>query len=292
MTNQSSSKHLTDWLYNKMLTKPLPLLITILISIFATETIIMLALSNIASLSIFSAAFIDSFLLVVVLYPLMHFFIIRPLLLAIGKRKTVEEKLREYHKDLGELVNERTTELLKANEKLQLENMERKKLEEELRTISITDDLTGLMNRRGFFSIAKSQCEIAGRNNLNLSFLFLDLDNMKEINDKFSHKVGDLALVDAADMLKKSFRESDTIVRFGGDEFVAMIMETPETNIEMLTKRLKVNLDSFNKKTSKPYQLSFSFGMTRYNPKNPCSIDKLIAEADKMMYKQKKNKRT
>jgi diguanylate cyclase (GGDEF)-like protein len=113
---------------------------------------------------------------------------------------------------------------------------------------------------------------------------------MKEINDRFSHKVGDLALIDTSDILKKSFRVSDTIARIGGDEFVVMTMETPETNIELLTKRLKANLDSFNKETSKPYQLSFSFGLTRYKPESPCSIDELISEADKMMYEQKKNK--
>jgi PleD family two-component response regulator len=71
-----------------------------------------------------------------------------------------------------------------------------------------------------------------------------------------------------------------------------MAMETPETNIEILTKRLKANMDVFNKETSKPYQLSFSFGLTRFKPENPCSIDKLISEADKMMYEQKKNKKS
>jgi diguanylate cyclase (GGDEF)-like protein len=266
ITNQPSTKHLTDLFYNKILTKPLPLLITVLSSIFITETIIMLVISNITPLSIITEAIVDSFLLVVVLYPLLHFLIIRPLRLEITKRKTIEEKLREYHNDLGSLVNERTTELLKANEKLQRENIERKQLEEELRTASITDILTGLMNRRGFFSIAKNQCEIAGRNNLNLTFLFLDLDKMKEINDKFSHKVGDLALIDTADILKKSFRDSDTIARFGGDEFVVMVMENPETNIEILTKRLKTNLNAFNKETSRAYKLSFSFGLTRFKP--------------------------
>jgi diguanylate cyclase (GGDEF)-like protein len=115
---------------------------------------------------------------------------------------------------------------------------------------------------------------------------------MKEINDKFSHQVGDLALIDTAEILKKSFRVSDTIARIGGDEFVVMAMETPETNLEMLTKRLKANLDIFNIETSKPYQLSFSFGLTLYKPEHPCSIDALISEADKMMYEQKRNKKS
>jgi diguanylate cyclase (GGDEF)-like protein len=289
---RSYKNHLVDWIYDKILTKPIPLLITVVFFIFITEIIVIFIISNLTSLSIISEAIIGSFLLVLVLYPLVHLLIIRPLQLEIIKRKIIEEKLREYHKDLGTLVNERTTELLKANEKLEVEIMERKKLEEKHRVASITDELTGLMNRRGFFSIAKNQCEIASRNNLNLSFLFLDLDKLKEINDEFGHKIGDLALMDTAIILKKSFRLSDIIARIGGDEFVVMAMETPETNIEILTKRLKTNLDVFNKETSKPYQLSLSFGLTRYKPENPCSIDKLISEADNLMYEQKKNKKS
>lgn len=286
------SKHLADRIYDKILSKPIPLLITVIFLILLTETTIMLVILSITPLPLITVAIADSFLLILVLSPLLHFLIIRPLQSEIIKRKTIEGKLREYHNHLGALVKERTMELLKANEKLKLEITERKKLEEQHRIASITDELTGLMNRRGFFTIAKNQCEIASRNNLNLSFLFLDLDRLKQINDEFGHKIGDLALMDTAIILKKSFRLSDTVARIGGDEFVVMAMETPETSIETITKRLKENLDVFNKETSKPYRLSFSYGLTRYKPENPCSIDNLISEADKLMYEQKKNKKS
>ncbi|MHA2220420.1 MAG: hypothetical protein ACXACY_31505 [Candidatus Hodarchaeales archaeon] len=138
----SSSKNLANWIYDKILTKPIPLLITVIISIFLTETFIMLVISNITFLSRITESIVDSFLLVLVLYPLLHLLIIKPLQLEITKRNIIEEKLREYHNDLGTLVNERTTELLKANEKLEVEIMERKKLEEEHRVASITDELT------------------------------------------------------------------------------------------------------------------------------------------------------
>jgi C4-dicarboxylate-specific signal transduction histidine kinase len=84
---------------------------------------------------------VDSFLLVLVLYPLLHLLIIRPFQTEITKRKIVEEKLREHHEELGELVKERTTELLKANEKLKLEVTERKKTGEELqkRVVQLKD---------------------------------------------------------------------------------------------------------------------------------------------------------
>ncbi len=169
---------------------------------------------------------------------------------------------------------------------------EQKKLEEELRKSSITDELTGLLNRRGFFTIAQKQCEIAGRNNLNLSFLFLDLDGMKTINDEHGHKVGDQALVETADILRNSFRSSDIIARIGGDEFVVMVTETPETSIDKLTTRLRRNLTDNNNRESKSYSISLSQGLTRYSPEKPCSIDELISQADKLMYEQKRKKKS
>jgi diguanylate cyclase (GGDEF)-like protein len=175
--------------------------------------------------------------------------------------------------------------------KLEKVELYHKKLEEQLREITIRDDLTGLLNRRGFFTFAEKQCEIADRNNLNLSFLFIDLDSMKEINDKFGHREGDYALIEAANILKKSFRSADIISRIGGDEFVVIVMETPETNVEKLTSRLKVNLNNHNIKANKPYRLSLSLGLTQYSHENPCSIDELMSMADKLMYEQKKRRR-
>lgn len=167
-----------------------------------------------------------------------------------------------------------------------------KNMEKQLHMISITDDLTGLLNRRGFFAFAEKQCEIASRNNLNLSFLFIDLDGMKAINDSNGHKTGDMALSDTAKLLKMSFRSSDIISRFGGDEFVVIVTETPETNIDTLTNRLKSNIDTYNRKEKKPYTLSFSLGLTQYSHKNPCSVDELISDADKLMYEQKKHRKS
>ena len=161
-------------------------------------------------------------------------------------------------------------------------------LQKSLQTLSETDELTGLYNRRGFFAIAEKQCEIASRNNLNLSFVFLDIDGFKSINDEHGHKMGDIALVDTAEILKDTFRSSDIIARIGGDEFVIMTIESLETNLEMLIERLKENLKAHNIKANIPYGLSLSHGITHFDPEHACSIDELISNADKMMYEQKK----
>ena len=166
-----------------------------------------------------------------------------------------------------------------------------KQLEKYHRVASTTDELTGLLNRRGFLTLAQKQCYIANRNNLNLYILFLDLDGLKEINDRHGHKVGDTALIDAANRLVENFRTSDIIARIGGDEFVVISVETPEIDINILTRRLKENLTLFNSKSLKPYKLSFSMGLTRYNSEKPCSVDELLSKADKMMYEEKKRKK-
>ncbi len=164
---------------------------------------------------------------------------------------------------------------------------QRKKLEKELREASLTDELTGLLNRRGFMTLSEKQVQISKRYKRTFAILFLDLNEMKQINDSFGHQSGDQALIDLADLLRKTFRSSDIISRIGGDEFTVLINE-PRPEIEKtITKNFKNILDAFNKRSGRPYKLSTSLGITHFNPADPQSIDDLIAEADKLMYKQK-----
>jgi diguanylate cyclase (GGDEF)-like protein len=167
----------------------------------------------------------------------------------------------------------------------ELEGMERK-LNKEV----ITDDLTGLLNRRGLFTIAQNQCELASRNDFDLNFVFLDVDGMKMINDELGHKIGDQALMDLSKILRSSFRSSDIIGRIGGDEFTIIMSGAPDTNFSIVTKRLQNNLSAHNKKAGRPYNLSVSIGLTSYDHTNPCSFDDLLSTADKMMYDQKRKK--
>jgi diguanylate cyclase (GGDEF)-like protein/PAS domain S-box-containing protein len=165
-----------------------------------------------------------------------------------------------------------------------------KQVEDRLRALSYADELTGLYNRRGFFALADQQLKLSNRDKRGRFLISADLDRLKDINDAFGHKEGDMVLLETARILKNSFRESDIIARIGGDEFVVLSMETPETNIENLTVRLKANLNEYNGRTNKPYKLSLSLGTKRYDSQYPCSIDELLSEADKLMYVQKKNK--
>lgn len=168
---------------------------------------------------------------------------------------------------------------------------ERKRAEEEIRTLSLTDDLTGLYNRRAFFVLAKQQLRIARRAKREMFLFYADINDLKRINDIFGHQEGDKALIDAAVVFKKTFRESDIIARIGGDEFVVLITETTIESKEVLVKRLQENLEVHNLQKNRKYRLYLSIGVAFCDPQHPRSLDNLIAQADKLMYDQKGERR-
>ena len=167
---------------------------------------------------------------------------------------------------------------------------ERKHAEESLLALSLVDDLTGIYNRRGFSTLAQQELKKANRIKRGMLLLFADVDDLKKINDSLGHQEGDLALIETANILKETFREPDIIARIGGDEFVVLAAETSADSADILTTRLKEHLKAGNKKGKHRYKLSISMGIVQYNPEQPCSIDELLAQADKMMYEQKRNK--
>ena len=168
---------------------------------------------------------------------------------------------------------------------------DRKRMEEEILTLSITDQLTGLHNRRGFLSLAGQQLKLADRNKTGILLFFSDLDGLKWINDTLGHKEGDKALIEATIVLKETFRTSDIVARLGGDEFAALAVDITEANSRILTTRLQSLIDTRNHQENRRYRLSMSAGCSYYDPENPCSIDELMASADKLMYEQKQNRK-
>ncbi len=167
---------------------------------------------------------------------------------------------------------------------------ERKKIEEDLKSAAVTDELTGLLNRRGFFNLAEQQCKLADRNKRFMSLLYIDLDGMKMINDHLGHKAGDQALKDTADVLQKTFRKSDIIARMGGDEFAVLLTERSFPDVEsVVIDHIKDNLKTHNKQSGRSYNLIFSIGVAHYDPEASCSVSTLMTQADVLMYEDKKH---
>jgi diguanylate cyclase (GGDEF)-like protein/PAS domain S-box-containing protein len=167
---------------------------------------------------------------------------------------------------------------------------ERKRMEEAIREISLHDPLTELYNRRGFTTLAEQQLKAAHREKRRMTLSFIDVDQMKWINDTLGHDEGDKALIDAANILRQTFRESDIIARVGGDEFAVLTVDAAEMNSETFSKRLQGAMDQLNAEGSRKCRLAMSQGAAIYDPESPMSLSELMSSADELMYAQKKIK--
>jgi diguanylate cyclase (GGDEF)-like protein len=163
--------------------------------------------------------------------------------------------------------------------------------EAKLEEMAVTDELTGLKNRRGFFLLAEQQLKAANREKIKFWFIFIDVDGMKTVNDTYGHSEGDKSLTATANILKNTFRESDVIARIGGDEFVVMITGADEGNGCVIMDRLHNNLDLHNAAAKDHHRLSLSAGMVCCAPcEKPCSLEDLLKKADELMYESKRGK--
>jgi diguanylate cyclase (GGDEF)-like protein len=168
--------------------------------------------------------------------------------------------------------------------------VEQKRIQEELRNLSLTDELTGLHNRRGFFALLHQQLKVARRLNGELLLCYGDLDGLKEINDRLGHREGDRALIDAAGLLRRTFRESDIVARLGGDEFGVAAIWSRSMDPALLTARLQGRVLEHNASAQRPYELSISVGMLRHDPASSASVEELLASVDAEMYRRKREK--
>lgn len=165
---------------------------------------------------------------------------------------------------------------------------DRKVMEEELRALSLTDELTGLYNRRGFFTLVQQELRVANRIEKPVLLFAVDMDQLKAINDRHGHQAGDEAIRDAADMIKRNFRESDIAARIGGDEFAVFMIEHASIDADRLSLRLQDILQIYNSQGTRPYTLSLSIGTARHDPRKPSTIEELMNLADANMYEHKR----
>ncbi|MEJ2683271.1 MAG: diguanylate cyclase [Candidatus Sulfobium sp.] len=168
---------------------------------------------------------------------------------------------------------------------------ERKEMEDELRSLSLTDELTGLYNRRGFYALVEQELKMANRLGKGIYLLYADLDGFKAINDTFGHIEGDHVLREFARILQSTYRNSDIITRLGGDEFAVVPIGTKGDNVDIVVERLRKNLDIYNSGKGLKYTVSVSVGLAYYDPEAPSAIDELIARADKCMYDDKRRRK-
>lgn len=159
---------------------------------------------------------------------------------------------------------------------------------EQLKALSLSDELTTLLNRRGFMEHARQQLRSAVRSRRRVSLFFIDLNGMKHTNDTFGHDAGDRALSATAAVLRNVFREADIVSRLGGDEFAVLAAECGPDDVEAIRQRVKTCVVEFNASEREPFQLSLSIGSSTYEPGMEVDIERLLEDADAAMYREKR----
>jgi diguanylate cyclase (GGDEF)-like protein len=199
----------------------------------------------------------------------------------------VENRIQE---ELEELIRERTEQLEAANEALRAETTLRKQLEARISHLSLTDELTGLSNRRGFLLRAEQLLKLVHRVKTQGWLVYIGLDSLKQVNDQLGYEAGDLLIRSAAKVLRESFRDSDVLGRIGGGDFVILATgaATPAVEVEL---RLRNNIEHHNRFNSDQPPISMSIGVIRCDPHALNTLEDMIHQADAAMYIEKRRKR-
>ncbi|MBN2443673.1 MAG: GGDEF domain-containing protein, partial [Spirochaetales bacterium] len=178
-----------------------------------------------------------------------------------------------------------------AEDNLRNALVELKELNSRLHNLSVRDSLTGLYNRRGLDVIGGERFT-HNKNNDFFAIFIGDVDGLKIINDTYGHNEGDYAIKTMAHILRKSFKPSDVVCRFGGDEFVAIINNIHnENDLISITNRIYKNIEEFNKTSDKPYNVSISLGHSFFEKEKFSSFSDMIKQADNALYSIKKKKK-
>lgn len=170
-----------------------------------------------------------------------------------------------------------------------LYSIERNRLQKNLQNLSLIDDLTSLYNRRGFMALAEQYLRMIQRKGAAL-LIYIDLDDLKLINDTYGHLEGNRALLVTANVLRACFRQSDILARLGGDEFCVLMTDAGQDSAQQVRKRLEQRTDFINALSSWNFRLSLSVGIADVPVVQQPSLDHLLRLADADMYEEKRNK--
>ncbi len=198
----------------------------------------------------------------------------------------VEMSARVFTDALGQ---ERTCTIINdVSERIRMEH-ELVELSRRLQTLTVTDELTGLHNRRGFITIARQVLEIASQQGTRVAILFVDIDDLKLINDRYGHDTGDAAIRAVAEALREELRSADTVARIGGDEFAALVLNLDEPELGAVEQRIRHRLRRV--RPDRAGEIGVSVGWSIHPVMARRTIEQLLADADDAMYHGKAAKR-
>ncbi len=167
---------------------------------------------------------------------------------------------------------------------------ELRSLSVEMEQLALTDELTGLRNRRGFLVLADQALRMARRTRAKCALVFIDLDGLKRVNDTRGHAAGDAMIAEAAKVLGQVFRESDVVARVGGDEFAVLAVLDESDGSIALNTRLAAAIERANAETAPSLRVSMSVGIEELSSHSEAPLDVLLARADRAMYERKRRR--
>jgi diguanylate cyclase (GGDEF)-like protein len=161
-------------------------------------------------------------------------------------------------------------------------------LSTEMEHLALSDELTGLRNRRGFLVLADQALRMARRTRSKCVLVFVDLDGLKRVNDTRGHAAGDTLIADAGRVLANVFRESDVVGRVGGDEFAVLALLDEHDGAATVNNRLLAEIEKFNAQAVPSMRLSMSIGIEELPANADTALDVLLSRADRAMYEKKR----
>jgi len=190
-------------------------------------------------------------------------------------------KLNDLNQSLEEKVQERTAELMRANERLST-------LNKELEEITVTDGLTQVHNRQYFMDHLRQEVKRSNRYGTNVSLLMFDIDHFKSVNDTYGHQAGDAVLVGVTKLISERLRETDLFARYGGEEFCLLGMAMDQGNAFMLAERMReyIARASFEH-NGRQLHVTVSIGVSSWAPALKDNFEEMIRLADAALYKAK-----
>ena len=189
---------------------------------------------------------------------------------------------------LERLVSNQSDQIATTSVTHAAELAQRDEATSEMRMLSLTDVLTGLYNRRGFFLQAEHMLKVARRNRSKSAVIFADIDGLKRVNDDLGHDTGDSLIRDAGSVFRHSFRQADVVARLGGDEFVAYTLDDEQPSV--ILERIRANLHAFNLMQERSCDLSMSAGVVQCDPCGERTLSDYVLLADEQMYVQKRRR--
>ncbi|RXK01690.1 sensor domain-containing diguanylate cyclase [Arcobacter sp. CECT 8989] len=171
-------------------------------------------------------------------------------------------------------------------------NLKLERANKELIDLTNKDYLTKVYNRRYFNEYSEKALELAKRNKQDISIIAIDIDRFKKINDTYGHNVGDEVLIEVANIFRSSIRKSDIVARFGGEEFIILLINAKLDEATTIAEKMRVKIeDTIIKVENKEVDITASFGVATVNQKNNETIETTLKRADDLLYIAKKHGR-